>query len=44
MYAEPDWIERAATEFHQLEQMIDIGEDLYGPYRWGRYDRLVLPP
>jgi len=44
VYAEPDWIERAATEFHQLEQMIDIGEDLYGPYRWGRYDLLVLPP
>jgi len=44
VYAEPDWIERAAAEFHQLEQMIDIGEDLYGPYRWGRYDLLVLPP
>ena len=44
VYAEPDWIERAAAEFHQLEEMIDIGEGLYGEYRWGRYDLLVLPP
>jgi len=44
VYAEPDWIERAEAEFHQLEDMIDIGEALYGDYRWGRYDLLVLPP
>ncbi len=44
VYAEPDWIDRAKAEFHQLEAMIDIGEALYGPYRWGRYDLLVLPP
>ena len=24
--------------------MIDAAEKLYGPYRWGRYDLLVLPP
>ncbi|MEE4330971.1 MAG: M1 family metallopeptidase [Wenzhouxiangella sp.] len=44
VYAEPDWIEAAASEFEVLERMIEIGEDLYGPYRWGRYDLLVLPP
>ncbi|MCC5864462.1 MAG: M1 family metallopeptidase [Wenzhouxiangella sp.] len=44
IYAEPEWIEAAAAEFDVLEEMIDIGEDLYGPYRWGRYDLLVLPP
>jgi leukotriene-A4 hydrolase len=44
VYAEPQWIEAAAAEFDVLEAMIDIGEDLYGPYRWGRYDLLVLPP
>ena len=44
VYAEPDWIERATAEFGVLEEMIDIGEKLYGPYRWGRYDLLVLPP
>lgn len=44
VYAEPSWIERAANEFHQLERLVEIGEDLYGPYRWERYDLLVLPP
>ena len=44
VYAEPQWIERAASEFDVLEEMVEIGERLYGPYRWGRYDLLVLPP
>src|SRR5690625_5129407 len=44
VYAEPGWIERAANEFHQLEKLVEIGENLYGPYRWERYDLLVLPP
>ncbi len=44
VYAEPDWVERAAAEFGVLEQMLEIGENLYGPYRWGRYDLLVMPP
>lgn len=44
VYAEPQWIEAAASEFDLLEEMIDIGVDLYGEYRWGRYDLLVLPP
>ncbi|QKK03636.1 MAG: M1 family metallopeptidase [Pseudomonadota bacterium] len=44
VYAEPQWIEAAAEEFDVLEEMIDIGVDLYGEYRWGRYDLLVLPP
>lgn len=43
VFAEPTWIEAAAEEFAVLEEMIDIGEALYGPYRWGRYDLLVLP-
>ena len=24
--------------------MVDAAERLYGPYRWGRYDMIVLPP
>ena len=44
VYAEREWIEAAAEEFDVLEEMIDIGVDLYGEYRWGRYDLLVLPP
>jgi leukotriene-A4 hydrolase len=26
------------------EKMMIAAEQLYGPYRWGRYDVLVLPP
>lgn len=44
VYAEPQWIERARSEFGVLEEMLEIGENLYGEYRWGRYDLLVLPP
>ncbi len=44
VFAEPEWIERAADEFDVLEEMLEIGENLYGEYRWGRYDLLVLPP
>lgn len=44
VYAEPPWIERALAEFGVLEQMLKIGEKLFGEYRWGRYDLLVLPP
>jgi len=44
VYAEPEWIDRAAAEFGVLEDMLKIGENLYGEYRWGRYDLLVLPP
>lgn len=44
VYAEPEWVSPAAEEFDVLEMMVDIGEQLYGPYRWGRYDLLVLPP
>ncbi len=44
VYAEPEVIESAAYEFGELEQMISIAEELYGPYRWDRYDIIVLPP
>lgn len=44
VYAEPSVVEKAAYEFADLEQMITATEDLYGPYRWERYDVLVLPP
>lgn len=44
VYAEPTMIERAAYEFIDLEKMISAAEELYGPYRWERYDLLVLPP
>ena len=44
VYAEPPVVDRAAAEFADLEKMIEAAEALGGPYRWGRYDVLVLPP
>lgn len=44
VYAEPSVVEAAAAEFEDIEAMIDAAEELYGDYRWGRYDLLVLPP
>lgn len=44
VYAEPSMVDRAAAEFQEMPEMIDAAERLYGPYRWGRYDVLVLPP
>jgi leukotriene-A4 hydrolase len=44
VYAEPATIEAAAFEFADVERMIDAAESLLGPYLWGRYDVLVLPP
>ncbi|HUQ20171.1 MAG TPA: M1 family metallopeptidase [Gemmatimonadaceae bacterium] len=44
VYAEPSVVQQAANEFGEVNQMISAAEKLYGPYRWGRYDVLVLPP
>ena len=44
VFAEPGIVERAANELADMERMIDAAEGLYGPYRWDRYDVLVLPP
>ncbi|WP_045764685.1 M1 family metallopeptidase [Xanthomonas albilineans] len=44
VWAEPAMADKAAKEFEDTEKMIVTAETLYGPYRWGRYDMLVLPP
>jgi aminopeptidase N len=44
VWAEPSVVKKAATEFADTGEMIKTAEGLYGPYRWGRYDILVLPP
>jgi aminopeptidase N len=44
VYAEPAVLDGAAWELADTEQMIAAAEALYGPYRWGRYDLLILPP
>lgn len=44
VWAEPAMVDKAQKEFEDTEKMIQTAESLYGPYRWGRYDILVLPP
>jgi len=44
VYAEKQLIEAAANEFSDTEKMLHAAEKLYGPYRWERYDVIVLPP
>ena len=44
VWAEPSVLDRAAAEFADTEKMIQAAERLFGPYRWERYDILVLPP
>ncbi len=44
VYAEPSVVAKAAHEFEDTEQLIEATEQMYGPYAWGRYDILVLPP
>ncbi|MBI1765660.1 MAG: M1 family metallopeptidase [Acidobacteria bacterium] len=44
VYAEPATLDKAAKELEDTEKMVAATEKLYGPYRWGRYDILVLPP
>lgn len=44
VYAEPSVLNKAVYEFADMGKMVHAAEKLYGPYRWGRYDLLVLPP
>jgi aminopeptidase N len=44
VWTEPVMLDAAASEVADIEKMIDAAQALYGPYRWGRYDMLVLPP
>lgn len=44
VYADPVVLDKSAFEFEELESMISLAEGLYGPYRWDRYDLIVLPP
>jgi len=44
VYAEPSVLKKAAWEFSDMEKLVEAVEKLYGPYRWGRYDLLILPP
>lgn len=44
VYAEPEVLHSAVKEFEDTEKMVEIAESLLGPYPWGRYDMIVLPP
>ncbi|XAR72080.1 Leukotriene-A(4) hydrolase [Bertholletia excelsa] len=37
-------LDSAAKEFASTEDMIKVGERLFGSYNWERFDLLVLPP
>ncbi len=44
VYSEPSMLEKSAYELADTEKMVEATEKIYGKYRWGRYDLLVLPP
>ena len=44
VWAEPSVLPRAYAEVADTEEMVVAAEELYGDYRWGRYDMIVLPP
>ena len=44
VWAEKPMIDASHYELADTPKMIAAAEKLYGPYRWGQYDVLVLPP
>ena len=44
VFTEPGELAASARELQPTARMVDAAEALYGPYQWGRYDLLVLPP
>lgn len=43
VWSEPSIIEKAHYEFIETEKMLLAAEEVLGPYKWGRYDLVVLP-
>jgi leukotriene-A4 hydrolase len=43
VWTEPSRLAAAAYEFADLPRMLEAGEKMAGPYRWDRYDLLVMP-
>jgi len=44
VWSEAEMVEAGAFEFAKTEEFIKAGEDVCGPYPWGIYDILLLPP
>jgi leukotriene-A4 hydrolase len=43
VWAEPTRLAAAANELADLQRMLETGERMAGPYRWDRYDVLIMP-
>lgn len=43
VYSEPAILEKSYSELEDVGTMVHTAEKLYGPYRWDRYDVLILP-
>ncbi|XP_023696274.1 leukotriene A-4 hydrolase [Paramormyrops kingsleyae] len=44
VWSEKELVDQAAYEFAETETMLKTAENLVGPYVWGQYDILLLPP
>jgi len=44
VWSEKEVVDAGAYEFAETESFLKVGEELMGPYVWGRYDILLLPP
>eukprot|EP00929_Paragymnodinium_shiwhaense_P026721 TRINITY_DN15823_c0_g1_i1.p1 TRINITY_DN15823_c0_g1~~TRINITY_DN15823_c0_g1_i1.p1 ORF type:complete len:656 (+),score=163.01 TRINITY_DN15823_c0_g1_i1:63-2030(+) len=44
VWSEKEMVDECAWEFADTEKFVAAGEKLCGPYKWGIYDLLVLPP
>ncbi|MCD2260576.1 M1 family metallopeptidase [Psychroserpens luteolus] len=44
VYAEKSLVDKAQSEFSDMEKMVVAAENLYGDYDWDQFDVIVLPP
>ena len=44
VWSEASMVDAGAFEFAETEKFISTAEEVCGPYVWGRYDILLLPP
>ena len=44
VWAEASFVEIGAYELSHTEECLSLAEEILGPYAWGRFDLLILPP
>jgi len=44
VWGEPSVVDKAVVDFIETEKFIQIAEKICGPYVWGNYDMVCLPP